>query len=134
MQKLLKKEKVNVLDQYYEVISFIYINIFCFVGKTHSQSVEEKFQLLPLGAIKPEGWLKTQMEQDMQGFVGHLDSLVPTLIYDPIYSSGRIHKNSKSADLGNLKSGDAVAMNNTNGGIVKHKVTGGMDTLDMPFY
>ena len=86
----------------------LFISIFfCFVGKTHSQSVEEKFQLLPLGAIKPEGWLKTQMEQDMQGFVGHLDSLVPTLIYDPIYSSGRIHKNSKSADLGNLKSGDA---------------------------
>ncbi len=80
---------------------------FCFVCKTYTQPVEEKLQILPVGAIKPEGWLKTQMEQDMQGFVGHLDSLVPALIYDPIYSTGRIHKNSKSADLGNLKSGDA---------------------------
>ena len=68
---------------------------------------KEQFQPFAFGAIKPTGWLKEQMQKDMNGFVGHLDSLVPTLIYDPIYSEGRLQKHSKAKDLGNLKSGDA---------------------------
>ena len=61
----------------------------------------------PFGAIKPVGWLKTQMQADLNGFVGNLDKLVPDLINDPIYGSGRLHKNSKAKDLGNNKEGDA---------------------------
>ena len=68
---------------------------------------KEQFHTFPFGAIKPTGWIKEQMQKDMNGFVGHLDSLVPTLIYDPIYSEGRLQKHSKAKDLGNLKSGDA---------------------------
>lgn len=68
--------------------------------------VVEKYQILPFGSIKPSGWLKVQMEKDVDGFVGNLDKLVPDLINDPIYSSGRIHKNSKLKDLGNNKEGD----------------------------
>lgn len=67
----------------------------------------QEMQRLPFGTIKPAGWLKKQMQQDMNGFVGHLDELVPTLINDPIYTSGRLHKNSKLTDLGNSKEGDA---------------------------
>ena len=67
----------------------------------------EKFEFLPFGEIKPAGWIKTQMQKDVEGFVGNLDKLVPDLINDPIYGEGRIHKNSKTKDLGNLKSGDA---------------------------
>ena len=69
--------------------------------------VSEKYQSLPFGSIKPMGWLKVQMQKDMAGFVGNLDQLVPDLLNDPIYSSGRLHKQSKAKDLGNLKSGDA---------------------------
>ena len=67
---------------------------------------EEKFQNLPFGAIKPEGWIKTQMQADLNGFVGNLDKLVPELINDPIYAE-RLHKHSKLKDLGNMKQGDA---------------------------
>ena len=70
--------------------------------------LQEKYQRLPFGSIKPMGWIKDQMKKDMAGFVGNLDKLVPDLINDPIYSTGRLHKNSKIKDLGNLKSGDAA--------------------------
>lgn len=68
--------------------------------------VEEKYQILPFGSIKPSGWIKEQMQKDIDGFVGKLDLLVPDLMNDPIYSSGRLHKNSEVKDLGNLKEGD----------------------------
>lgn len=67
----------------------------------------EKFRLLPFGSIKPDGWLKAQMQKDMAGFTGHLDQLVPGLFNDPIYGAGRLNRNSKARDLGNLKAGDA---------------------------
>ena len=71
-----------------------------------SEKVEEKYQILPFGSIKPSGWIKEQMKKDVTGFVGNLDKLVPDLINDPIYSSGRLHKNSEVKDLGNNKEGD----------------------------
>ncbi len=68
----------------------------------------EKFQSLPFGSIKPQGWLRTQMQADIDGFVGNLDQIVPELINDPIYGSERLGKNSKAKDLGNMKEGDAA--------------------------
>jgi uncharacterized protein len=73
----------------------------------NSNKTEEKYQILPFGSIKPSGWIKEQMQKDVDGFVGNLDKLVPDLINDPIYSTGRLHKNSKVKDLGNNKEGDA---------------------------
>ena len=73
----------------------------------NAQSKSEHFQRIPFGSLKPTGWLKTQMQKDMAGFVGNLDKLVPDLINDPIYGEGRLQKHSKAKDLGNLKSGDA---------------------------
>lgn len=70
----------------------------------NAQENKEKFQSTPFGSIKPSGWLKEQMQKDVDGFVGNLDIIVPDLIKDPIYSSGRLQKNSKTKDLGNLKS------------------------------
>ncbi|HAT76684.1 MAG TPA: glycosyl hydrolase, partial [Flavobacterium sp.] len=67
----------------------------------------EKFQLLAFGSIKPSGWIKIQMEKDINGFVGNLDQIVPDLINDPIYGIGRLQKHSKTKELGNLKEGDA---------------------------
>lgn len=58
------------------------------------------------GEIKPAGWLRHQMEHDMEGFTGNLDKIVPDLVNDPIYSTGRLHSKSKAKELGNLKEGD----------------------------
>lgn len=67
----------------------------------------EYYTQLPFGAIRPAGWLKTLMQKDLDGMIGHLDELVPELISDPIYGSGRLGKDSKAKDLGNNKEGDA---------------------------
>jgi len=72
----------------------------------NQNKVEEKYQILPFGSIKPSGWIKVQMQKDVDGFVGNLDKLVPELINDPIYCNGRLHKNSQLKDLGNNKDGD----------------------------
>ena len=66
------------------------------------QLQSEKFNSLPFGSVLPEGWLKTQMQGDLNGFVGNLDKVVPRLINDSIYSE-RLHKNSVLKDLGNVK-------------------------------
>lgn len=73
----------------------------------NATKTEEKYQLLPFGSIKPSGWIREQMQKDVNGFVGNLDILVPELINDPIYSTSRLHKNSAVKDLGNNKDGDA---------------------------
>lgn len=73
----------------------------------NSEKATEKYQTLSFGSIKPSGWIKEQMKDDIDGFVGNLDKLVPDLINDPIYSTGRLHKNSEVKDLGNQKEGDA---------------------------
>ncbi len=71
-----------------------------------TNKVKEKYQILPFSSVKPSGWIKSQMQKDIEGFVGNLDRIVPDLINDPIYGSARLHKNSKSKDLGNNKEGD----------------------------
>lgn len=67
----------------------------------------QKYEPFPFGSIKPRGWIREQMRKDLNGFVGKLDIMVPDLINDPIYGSGRLHSNTKAKDLGNLKEGDA---------------------------
>jgi len=59
------------------------------------------FKLLPLGEIKAGGWLKKQIEQNLNGFTGYLDSLAPDLLLkDDIYAAKRISAKVKSKDLG----------------------------------
>jgi len=90
-------------------IKMIIVSLFLTPVAMNAQDkmLPEKYQGLPFGSIKPLGWLKVQMQNDMAGFVGNLDQLVPDLMNDPIYSTERLHKKSKAKDLGNLKSGDA---------------------------
>jgi hypothetical protein len=73
----------------------------------NAQKASEKFIALPFGSIKPSGWLKAQMQKDVDGFVGNIDKIVPELITDPIYAEGRLQRHSKTKDLGNQKEGDA---------------------------
>ncbi|MBD0402397.1 beta-L-arabinofuranosidase domain-containing protein [Flammeovirga sp. EKP202] len=58
------------------------------------------------GDIQPEGWIKEQMKYDLkEGFVGHLDELVPDLIIeDDIYGKDRLTKKVKSKDVGAVNS------------------------------
>lgn len=68
--------------------------------------IDEKYQPLPLGEVKPEGWIKRQIQENLDGFVGRLDTLVPRLIVeDKIYGENRLTKKVKSKDVGAL--GDA---------------------------
>lgn len=57
---------------------------------------------LRFGEIKPAGWIRAQMQRDLeQGFVGHLDELVPELIQkDNIYGADRLTKAAQTKDLG----------------------------------
>lgn len=63
----------------------------------------EAFQTLPIGDINPEGRLQGQLRQNLEGFTGHLDSLVPDLILnDDIYGKNRLTKLQKAKDVGAL--------------------------------
>ena len=64
--------------------------------------VNQKFTRIPFGEIKPLGWMKTQMQHDMDGFVGHLGELVPSLMQDSIYGKDRITRTLRSKDVGNI--------------------------------
>ena len=74
--------------------SFIIVIMLGTLYTNAQEKQAEKYQVLPFGSIKPTGWLKEQMQHDVDGFVGNLDKLVPDLINDPIYGTGRLHKNS----------------------------------------
>jgi DUF1680 family protein len=68
-----------------------------------TESQEEFFQWLPLGDVKPRGWILEQMQRDLKGFTGNLDRLVPDLILkDDIYGKDRLSKKVKNKDVGNV--------------------------------
>ncbi|MEI7662945.1 MAG: hypothetical protein WCK34_12120, partial [Bacteroidota bacterium] len=64
--------------------------------------VKYKLEALRFGEIKPTGWLKIQMQGDLDGFVGHLDELVPGLMQDSIYGKDRLTKAVKTKNVGNI--------------------------------
>ncbi|OYU80514.1 MAG: hypothetical protein CFE23_08470 [Flavobacterium sp. BFFFF1] len=65
--------------------------------------LKEKFATFRLFEVKPAGWIKEQLEQNLNGFTGHLDSLAPDLIVaDDIYGKDRLTKHSKAKELGAL--------------------------------
>ncbi len=67
---------------------------------------EEKFKYLLFGEVKPAGWIREQMESDLNGFTGHLDALVPDLtVNDDIYGKNRLTRRDKNKDVGNIKEG-----------------------------
>lgn len=58
--------------------------------KNQHLAIKPVFANLPANAIKPGGWIKAMMEQDLsQGFVGHLDELVPKIMKEDIYNTAR---------------------------------------------
>lgn len=68
--------------------------------------LQEKWKPLPFSHVRPTGWLKDQMEKDLDGFVGNLDKLVPQLIInDDIYGVKRLTKKDKKKDVGAFTDG-----------------------------
>ena len=66
-----------------------------------SAGVPETFQPLPFSEVSPLGWIREQIVENLEGFTGHLDSLVPALIiYDDIYGKDRLSRHVKSKDVG----------------------------------
>lgn len=67
------------------------------------KAIEEKYKPLLITEIRPEGWLKKQIVENLDGFVGRLDTLVPKLTReDKIYGENRLTKKVKSKDVGAL--------------------------------
>lgn len=70
------------------------------------EPLREVYQPVTLAEVKPEGWIKKQIRENLDGFVGRLDTLVPKLtMEDKIYSENRLSEKVKSKDVGAL--GDA---------------------------
>lgn len=66
-------------------------------------AIEEKYKPLRINEVRPEGWLAKQIDENLDGFVGRLDTLVPTLILeDKIYGEERLTEKIKSKDVGAL--------------------------------
>ena len=41
-----------------------------------------EYAALPLGAIRPEGWLRDQLQRQVDGLTGHLDEVYPQVVGD----------------------------------------------------
>ena len=64
-------------------------------------SIPEAFRPLPFFEIIATGWIKDQVQSNLDGFTGHLDSLVPDLILaDDIYGKNRLSRHDKAKDVG----------------------------------
>jgi hypothetical protein len=81
---------------------------------TATQVIAPDFTWLPMGEVKPAGWIKEQMTRDLsEGFAGRLDELCPEASSD-IFGS---HRNSGSAQ-NNRNSAKST------GGTVRRRGTG----------
>lgn len=70
---------------------------------TKVEAIPEKYQMIPINEIKPEGWIKEQIQENLEGYTGRLDTLVPKLIMeDQIYGEDRLTKKVKGKDVGAL--------------------------------
>jgi DUF1680 family protein len=64
---------------------------------------------LPFSAVKPLGWLKAQIEENLKGFTGHLDSLCPDLVVtDDIYGKDRLTRRIRKKEVGAFSDNDAA--------------------------
>ncbi|MDJ0812793.1 MAG: glycoside hydrolase family 127 protein [Woeseiaceae bacterium] len=77
------------------------------LAATTALSAHAQQEPLPVGAIRPDGWMFDQMQNDIeQGFVGALDRLVPgQVLDDDIYGRDRLTKLVDRKDVGTHTTG-----------------------------
>ncbi len=64
---------------------------------------------LPFSSVRPTGWLKVQIQENLAGFTGHLDSLCPVLVVkDDIYGKDRLTRKVHKKEVGALTDNDAA--------------------------
>ncbi len=70
--------------------------------KGERNPIPERFQLLPLGEVKPKGWLYDLMKQDITtGFVAYLDDLAPDIMKgDDLFNTTRRNSLTDIPDVG----------------------------------
>ncbi|MBI9042782.1 beta-L-arabinofuranosidase domain-containing protein [Lutibacter sp.] len=88
------------MNQIFKIIILSLITLSCSEKSNISKKVN--ISTIHFGDIQPDGWMKTQMENDItNGFVSALDSLAPELVVeDDIYGKDRLTKEVKSKDVG----------------------------------
>ncbi len=70
---------------------------------TKVKPIAEKYRPISIAEVKPQGWIKEHIRENLDGFVGRLDTLVPQLIMeDDIYGKNRLTQKVESKDVGAL--------------------------------
>lgn len=65
------------------ILSVVTLSVSAFASgyiENRAPLVESRFMELPLGAIRPQGWLKLQLEAMRSGLTGHLDEVYPEVV------------------------------------------------------
>ncbi len=74
----MKRSSGKLLLTFFLFLSYFFLNAQNpYYSYNKAPLVPQKYVAVPLGKIKPEGWLKTQLEQMKKGSTGHLDEYYP---------------------------------------------------------
>ena len=103
------KRKINLL---FKIISILILLAGCTSEKKQTNTlaffnnerkeINPKFENLSINDIKPNGWIKSIMEQDIsEGFISNLDKLAPKLMSDDAFNSSRRKNIHDIPDVGN---------------------------------
>ena len=64
---------------------------------------KEVFELLPTGSVRPKGWIKAMMQEDLnEGIVGALDDLYLPIVDDNLFNTNRRGSLDDVPDMGDL--------------------------------
>jgi len=68
-----------------------------FVAAPAKYAMQPEMQLLRFGEVKPAGWLREQMQRDLEsGFAGHMQEIASNTASSDIFTTGRKHPNKLS--------------------------------------
>jgi len=73
---------------------------------TQAQTQSTSETPLRFGSVRPHGWIRQQMQRDLDEMLVPLPKRAPDLFAEDIYDRERLHGQSRSRNLGNLKEGD----------------------------